>query len=66
MISNPHALAARISRHLQDVEQVVQHSEEINREAIKRDDKIYFEALALTCTAFTWAWSAFLKILPAR
>ena len=52
MISNPHALAARISRHLQDVEQVVQHSEEINREAIKRDDKIYFEALALNLHSF--------------
>jgi len=52
MTGNPHALAARISRHLQDVEQVVQHSEVVNREAIKRDDKIYFEALALNLHSF--------------
>ncbi|MAU01545.1 MAG: hypothetical protein CL608_30780 [Anaerolineaceae bacterium] len=52
MTGNPHALAARISRHLHDVEQVVHHSEEVNREAIKRDDKIYFEALALNLHSF--------------
>ncbi|MFZ1401436.1 MAG: hypothetical protein WAS33_31310 [Candidatus Promineifilaceae bacterium] len=52
MMGNPQALAARISRHLQDVEQVVQHSEEVNREAIKRDDQIYFEALALNLHSF--------------
>lgn len=52
MTGNPNALAARISRHLHDVEQVVNHSKEVYHEAINRDDNVYFEALALNLHSF--------------
>ena len=47
MSSNPLALAARISRHLSDIEKVVAHCENIFQKATQTDNDIYFEAIAL-------------------
>ncbi|MCP4421877.1 MAG: hypothetical protein GY805_35130 [Chloroflexi bacterium] len=52
MINNPLALAARISRHLSDIEKAVNHSEEVYEEAAQGENKIYFEALALNLHGF--------------
>ena len=52
MTNNPLALAARISRHLSDIEKVVNHCEEIYEEAARSENKFYFEALALSLHGF--------------
>ena len=52
MSSNPLALAARISRHLSDIEKVVNHCEDIYQKATQNENKIYFEAIALNLHGF--------------
>ncbi len=52
MSSNPLALAARISRHLSDIEKVVNHCENIYQKATQNENQIYFEAIALNLHGF--------------
>lgn len=52
MTNNPLTLAARISRQLSDIEKVVNHSKEVYEEAAQSENKIYFEALALSLHGF--------------